>query len=339
VLCSIASNCSSCKSGFFLRQDSLCYAGCSPRFYPDSATLTCQACPYDCLACNGTGHCLSCDPTNDHRSLNSSTGRCVASTGFFDNGTTVALSCPSSCASCQNLTFCQNCLSGSYLRADHLCHADCSPRFVGNSSSLTCDLCPFDCYTCDQTGVCLSCNATTDFRQLSVISGRCNPIAGYYESSMRVSARCPAMCSACSSSTNCGSCSMGYYLRSSNMCYAFCLSRTFGDIQNRICQNCPSGCQECLSLQVCTVCDSGLFLRADQLCHSDCPPRFYGNPATTLCDPCPFDCYTCNQAGSCLSCNATADFRQLNTTTGRCVPLSGYYENYSTVCPSCPAHC
>lgn len=42
---------------------------------------------------------------------------------------------------------------------------------------------------------------------------------------------------------------------------------------------------------------------------------------------------------TCLSCNATADFRQLNTSTGRCQPLQSYFESLVTVADSCLPSC
>lgn len=158
----------------------MCYPSCLDRFYGDLSTLTCKTCPYDCLTCNSSGHCLSCDGVADHRALDNQTLRCVAIVGYYDSGVTVAASCLQGCARCQNGQLCQSCQSGFYLQADSLCYTSCLPRFFPNATSLTCDSCPYDCYTCSQGGSCLSCNATTDFRQLNSTTSRCIPEVGYY---------------------------------------------------------------------------------------------------------------------------------------------------------------
>ena len=172
----------------------MCYSSCPQRFYGDFQTLSCKSCLYDCLTCNSSGHCLSCDDSNDFRIIDNQTFRCTPLNGYYDNGTTVALQCSQGCAICQNSTFCSGCQSGNFLRSENLCHSTCLPRFFPNSSSLICESCPFDCYTCDNTGNCLTCSAQLDFRVLNTSTSRCNPQAGYYESNVSQSGRCPEGC-------------------------------------------------------------------------------------------------------------------------------------------------
>ena len=148
------------------------------------------------------------------------------------------------------------------------------PRYFPNTTSIFCELCPFDCYTCSMSRTCLSCNASTDFRQLNSTTGRCDPQKGYLESSVTVAEAC---------FSNCSACSFGYFLRNDSMCYGYCLLGTFPNNSTQNCDACPSNCLSCDSLTFCTSCISGFFIRTDNLCHSTCPSRFFGNPLTTRC--------------------------------------------------------
>ena len=163
---------------------------------------------------------------------------------------------------------------------------------------------------------------------------------GYFESTVTISSSCSEVCLSCTSLLLCGSCSPTYFLRSDNMCYAFCLTGTYTDNQNGRCQPCPSGCLSCTSNSTCTACLTGNYLQPNQLCSSSCAARSYGNTLTTRCEACPYDCYTCDQNSNCLSCNSTQDFRSLDQLTSRCVPLPGYFDDsVSVVCGQCASGC
>lgn len=56
-----------------------------------------------------------------------------------------------------------------------------------------------------------------------------------------------------------------------------------------------------------------------------------------LCKNCTsFDCLKCSANGSCTTCDAT---RALNNATGKCDPLSGYFESGTLVASACNASC
>ena len=98
-----------------------------------------------------------------------------------------------------------------YHIVDSLCYDICPPRFGGSGDS--CLACPYDCFLCDSAGSCTSCNATTDFRQLS--AGRCIPLPGYYDDgSSTVALHCDtSSCAECqNSSTTCTACHTGMTL-------------------------------------------------------------------------------------------------------------------------------
>jgi len=70
--------------------------------------------------------------------------------------------------------------SNPYYRiSDNLCYTSCPARSYVQTSNSTCFECRYNCYTCTSAlTLCLSCNATTDFRVLNGTS--CVPITGYY---------------------------------------------------------------------------------------------------------------------------------------------------------------
>ena len=63
-----------------------------------------------------------------------------------------------------------------------ICYDICPPYNYGNPIFLLCYPCPYDCYTCSDinSSMCTSCS-TIDFRQLNIITGRCDPMPTYYD--------------------------------------------------------------------------------------------------------------------------------------------------------------
>ena len=117
------------------------------------------------------------------------------------------------------------------------------------------------------------------------------------------------------------------------------LAGYFDDFSSTVCSQCATGCSICPNTSSCTACFVDYYLRGDNFCYTTCLPYFFANRSSLTCDPCPYDCYTCSSSGNCLSCNDTTDFRQLNSNSSRCVPMNGYFENLTTICPQCPSVC
>ena len=131
-----------CFPSNYKRADNLCYSDCLPRDFPNTNTLTCDACPYDCYTCNiNKNYCLSCNGTHDFREMNQSTSRCQPLVGYFENMTTICPQCPSTCFSCTSQTVCTSCQIGHFMRADKMCYSGCLPRYFGNTQTLVCDIC------------------------------------------------------------------------------------------------------------------------------------------------------------------------------------------------------
>ena len=135
---------------------------CSVRYFLNPSVDFCDPCPYDCLTCNNLGGCLSCSSAIDFRTLEMNASRCVPIAGYFDNNATVCIACSIGCNNCTSLASCFSCFE----------------RYAHNSSSMSCQACPYDCLTCDLGGNCLTCSSTIDFRYLSGV--RCIPLVGYF---------------------------------------------------------------------------------------------------------------------------------------------------------------
>lgn len=68
--------------------------------YYDSSTSSCQFCSYSCLSCTSSSDCISCDLTNDHRTLFNAKA-CLCNKGYYDDKvSTVCKTCTSRIANC-----------------------------------------------------------------------------------------------------------------------------------------------------------------------------------------------------------------------------------------------
>jgi hypothetical protein len=213
VACASATVCVLCTAG--LVPNVTDYASCIAQNTTTPTNQTNSSCPFDCLTCDSNQNCLTCS-ASDFRTL--SQGRCVPLPGYYENNQTVAGACSTGCANCTSASSCDSCSSGYQLQSGQCVSNQtqgCPPRTFDFNGE--CSACPPDCYTCNDQQVCLSCNATTDFRELS--GYRCVPIAGYYESGVTVAAQCPTGCSACYAPSYCTACSPGYYLAGNAQCY------------------------------------------------------------------------------------------------------------------------
>jgi proprotein convertase subtilisin/kexin type 5 len=113
--------------------------------------------------------------------------------------------------------------------------------------------CPYDCFTCNAQGQCLSCNASADFRTLSAATSRCLPMAGYFDELKTVSTACPPSCATCLLASYCLSCAPGYFLGLDSLCLSSCPLKTFSDGVS--CLPCAYDCLSCSQLGPCLSCD------------------------------------------------------------------------------------
>ena len=212
--CKSSTVCVSCKDKLYLGADGRCSDSCPPRYYANPALFICQNCPYDCYLCNQEGKCTSCDDKIDNRVLDEATLRCVAIEGYFQvvsavqsrllyvgavNINLIALKCSDGCRSCYSGTICRSCKRGYYLRATgnkSLCDQKCPNRYYTNQQTISCDPCPYDCFTCDIEGNCLTCS-TKDHRRLFDITERCLCLPRYYDNGTSGCLQCDLTCTMC----------------------------------------------------------------------------------------------------------------------------------------------
>ena len=87
------------------------------------------------------------------------------------------------------------------------CVAYCPPKTYPNSTAKTCYNCPPDCWDCLPSALCVSCNGTTDHRELDPQTKRCRPLKGYFESNTAAASPCSHKCKSCDgSATKCTEC-------------------------------------------------------------------------------------------------------------------------------------
>ena len=152
--------------------------------------------------------------------------------------------------------------------------------------------CPYDCYTCNSNGTCITCDDVTDHREFNSDTLRCDSQRGYFDNQVTISVKCIPSCSSCLSYTFCTSCNSGYSFQPNNACKSL----------------------------------------------NTCSPRMIYNNRTQGCQMCPYDCFSCIKNNACESCSSE-DTRQLDLKTLRCIPLSRYFDNKTTVCVACPNNC
>jgi proprotein convertase subtilisin/kexin type 5 len=191
----------------------------------------------------------------NHRIIANASARCVAGVGYYQNSSRVAPVCVGDCAACTSASNCLYCKAGVFLQPNGVCLTTCPPRFFASQVTHTCRGCPYDCYTCNDQGQCLSCNVSTDFRMLSTATMRCVSVPGYYDELKTVSTACPVSCATCLLATYCLSCTAGYYFGLDNLCYASCPVRTYPDQATFTCLRCPYDCYTCNKLGLCLTCD------------------------------------------------------------------------------------
>jgi len=155
--CISASYCIQCQSGYYFFNNT-CSSGCPKRFFIEKSSLTCQSCPLDCFYCDSINNCLDCSLAGDFRMPTSDSKRCASIVGYYDDNSPVCKPCQNNCSICPSLTFCITCLKGYFLNLQNQCGASCPARMYPDTLSGTCYFCPYDCYTCDSSGNCLTCN-------------------------------------------------------------------------------------------------------------------------------------------------------------------------------------
>ena len=335
---------------------SVCIDSCPGRTYLQTSTVNCMPCAYDCYTCANSLTCSTCSSSTDKRQLNAS-NRCVPILDYYESGVTLAAAC----------TY-PNCCGSNPIRnvAQSACVASCPVRTYLVNNTVGCLACAYDCYTCGNNATCLTCNATTDYRQFNSSTGRCDPISNYYDTGVTVAVSC--------SYPNC--CGSSPYIDTmQSTCVASCPARTYLQNSTINCLPCAYDCYTCTNNSTCVTCnnttdkrqhnsstnrcdpisnyyesgitvatlctypnccgDAPIIYTAQSSCVASCPARTYFENSTMNCLSCAYDCFNCSNNSTCTACDNSTDKRQFNSTTNRCVPIYNYYESGATVAALC----
>lgn len=91
---------------------------------------------------------------------------------------------------CSNGSSCIACQPSFFMNSSSLCAKECPPRFYPSQQTSSCQVCPYDCLTCDSAGNCLSCDSA-DKRVLFQNISRCLAMPTFYDNKTRVCLSCP----------------------------------------------------------------------------------------------------------------------------------------------------
>ena len=237
--------------------------------------------------------------------------------------------CPHTCRVCLSEVVCTSC-EGEYYLSNGTCLAcsaiNCQFCEQATNGTESCLSCLTGYYLDPNTGLCEQCPIAGTFSCPSSSSiSSCKPT--YFLSNDGASCiQCDHNCQLCVSVSQCGTCSVGYYL-SSYRCY-----------------KCSTGCLGCQSSAMCSSCSYGQYLDKAGVCLS-CSNLFSGcsGCTSTACITCntgfyPFNSTYCvsaaTPAANCLSLSATGicTFCQPSyylSSSNQCLP---YCSNLCTNC-------
>jgi len=268
-------------------------------------TETCQPCPTGCLTCAFCSgcyrsvNCLSCVAGMSLKLVNLGTPQyvCRCPDGLWANAVdNLCYACNVLHPGCGDNT-CTGVYTSHYTS---LC-TTCNPGYYGPtkisipgwSGYTSCGTCPLGCSSCSSATSCSNCFGTT----LVSIGGvcYCKTASTYYSSSSKSCVICDTLFSNCAScvnittSTNCTSCKIGFYLASPTSCSL-----------------CQPNCNVCTST-LCTSCKPS-YISSGALCICDSNSSMvYQTSANTcvLCSSIVNNCADCNSGiVTCLTCKA-----------------------------------
>ena len=239
--------CSACKSGFFLQPEpdaTTCSSSCPLGFWEDTTNHICVPCNVACVLCSDGTHtqCTACSPGYFLQPSPSTVCLNACPDGYWGNsGSNSCDTCNAACAICTGPsdTQCSACNSGYFLQpSSTTCLDSCPIGYWGNTTSNTCMECDIACSNCT--------NATN---------------------------------------TACSACNTGYFLQpSSTTCLSSCPNGSFPNSTGNLCLTCDISCALCSgpANTECSACNPGFFLQpSSTICLETCPPTYY-YPITTL---------------------------------------------------------
>ncbi|KRX05397.1 Insulin-like growth factor binding protein, N-terminal [Pseudocohnilembus persalinus] len=334
--------CLSCNSGYLLLKNENadngeCHKECPKGYYSDGTY--CLECDNSCATCESPGSSSDCTSCSDSaywlqiadETSEPFTGNCVSSCSDYkdtDNKQCFTNGCPWSRQA--NGSECEKCSSGTYMsQTSGNCEIadNCENGTYADEEQQACLECDDECENCfgsDQYS-CLSCNSGSYlFGSYCLSSSSQCPSGSYGDGITNKCEKCDSKCLKCSdsTSTNCSSCKIGYFLNGSECVEAEnCPSTTFADKINRTCTGCDSSCLTCFKEGNihCSSCQIGEFLvqQNGSTCESVCPDGTYAD-VNSVCQRCHYSCKTCSAETS-SDCDICQDNYYRESQNNTCV--------------------
>ncbi|KAL4512376.1 hypothetical protein ABPG72_005378 [Tetrahymena utriculariae] len=309
--CSQAGKCSTCPTGQYIFNNTLCQT-CPSNYYGDDASKSCKLCDSSCLTCKGSNNsdCLSC-PGEITLQNGTCPPKCSSNQIWKNN---LCQNCHNSCSSCFDLDeySCISCSNANYTflqdqNGKKKC-VDCSQQaqyFQQGNNCLPCHPTCLSCNSPNNPNKCLTC-PNNMFLKIDDNSCTDCSINGYYKSSS-FCLKCPANCDKCSvqgSNIICNTCS-AFYFRDPTLTKCIGCS---GEIpyyvsNDQTCQKCDASCKTCVGGKNtnCKSCFNGVsFLFQEKRCIVCGDGYFTNQPGQ--CQACISNCRQCNDQNTCQAC-------------------------------------
>ncbi|XP_063311099.1 proprotein convertase subtilisin/kexin type 5 isoform X1 [Pelobates fuscus] len=302
--------CTSCKSGYYLNEESnSCISNCPDGFYLNENKNVCRTCNENCKRCTTEQICTEC-----RHGLSLQGSKCVVSCEdgkYYSVLKKECEPCHSSCATCTGpgIDNCINCTEDTLLEGGR-CVQSCSNGYYLDQTKpnvyRTCKKCDASCLTCSGPGdkTCISCPEGYVLEGSVCMVGTVCKDGEYYDESGRCRI-CDAPCLRCIGPGNgkCIGCAVTRMLDDGH-CVLQCPPGKYES--NLQCHLCHHTCHNCNGSEPnkCTSCTNDENGRMRFLYNGECRytcPKGY-RAADNTCVHCPENCELCSSDYGCTKC-------------------------------------
>nr|DBA28043.1 TPA: hypothetical protein GDO54_008459 [Pyxicephalus adspersus] len=345
--------CSSCKSGYFLNEETNnCVTSCPDGFYLNDDKNLCKKCSENCKTCTSADICTEC---KHGLSLQGSKCAVTCENGKYYSGIKKECEpCHRSCATCTGpgIDNCINCAK-EMLFEDGRCVTSCSSEYYLAPSKASgfkiCKRCDGSCLTCSGPGErnCTSCPEGYLLEDSTCMVGAVCKDGEYIDATGHCRP-CDASCYKCTGPGRhkCIGCSITRFF-DDGQCVLTCPSGKYE--LNRQCHLCHHTCHSCNGSEpdACTSCGTDKNGRMRYLhngeCREACPLGYFISENT--CVQCPENCEFCKSKTKCDKCQkkffpvdgVCQELECAEDNTERCTScLNGYYLYENSCYKVCP---
>ena len=311
------SNCISCKSGFYLTEDTLsCYES-KDNYYIDNNML--RKCHPNCLTCSSDPtendmNCIICK--SGYYKKEDDTKSCFK--GKIDNyylDGNIYRKCGNNCLECSSNSICITCKSNYYLKEDdHSCYDKVIENYYYDTNSKTLKKCHSKCSSCYSSALsedymnCITCNSgylTEDTKSCYITKDNY-----YLDSNTNILRRCHKNCKRCDfppindAFMNCKECPINYYLtEDTDSCYDEVIDNYYLDNTgtNGILRRCHSNCLKCTTSAIdethmnCIICRNNYYITEDtNSCYDKIIDNYYFDFDNRILKRCHPNCLRCS---------------------------------------------